>query len=336
MLRSLAVAVVAVVAVVATLTVDPLTRAAAPADPALAAARTPLLGGRLSVRLAEGMKVEARGHSLMAADAAQEDETRAVVDKGDVRLVMMVWELYTRAGDDFAAAVKADLAAGGMAAPPALETPTVAAPLSALAVTPPPPSPPRDGNVIYEAYVKQADGTVELIAFYVSPEGLQDAARWVALARAVVGTLEAGKRALALGGGEVAFAGAGKDKLVLTLPPGFVTATQDGPDFSVYRIRQVVTLGQPQPLCGIYLGGHPSYQHSQRDIPADKVTTVMGVLIGVATAWHQWGDGGGTTTEAMVDHPLQPSLRVHAFCAAPTVAERDRLQQLVSTLRVVP
>jgi len=69
---------------------------AKPTDYKLATARTSVLGDHLSLTLGAGMKIEPRGHSIMAADASNEDETRGVLDNGKMRLVMMAYELYEK------------------------------------------------------------------------------------------------------------------------------------------------------------------------------------------------------------------------------------------------
>ena len=64
------------------------------------AAVTNLLGGRLTVRLPPGAKIEAMAHSIMSAPAAETEHTRVVLDAGPQRMVIMADELFSIAGKD--------------------------------------------------------------------------------------------------------------------------------------------------------------------------------------------------------------------------------------------
>ena len=309
---------------------------AKPTDYKLATTRTSVLGDHLSLTLGAGMKIEPRGHSIMAADASNEDETRGVLDNGTMRLVMMAYELYAKPTADFKAAVAADLKAQGEPLASAkLEPLKLPAPLSGIAVTPVP-SGKDDANLIYMVYVASGDHSVQLLSFYVNPDGISDLAGFMALVHQIAASAIAGKRQLAFAAKDHEFRGAGTDKLVITAPDGFVSTTQDGPDFSVHRLREVGDLGSASRSCGIYLGGHPSYQHKQAGIADANVKSVAGKLLGTAATWHSWSDGSRFTIEAIVPHPLQASLVVHTFCTATTEAALDSLRKIAETLRVKP
>ena len=60
-----------------------------------------VLGGRLSIRMPQGAKKEARPFDIMSAPESEEHETRVVFDAGQERLVLMVHESFAFAGDDF-------------------------------------------------------------------------------------------------------------------------------------------------------------------------------------------------------------------------------------------
>jgi len=60
-----------------------------------------LLNNRLSISMPKGTKNEARGHSIMAAPEANENETRLVFEDGEKKLVVMAWELFRKAGANY-------------------------------------------------------------------------------------------------------------------------------------------------------------------------------------------------------------------------------------------
>jgi hypothetical protein len=300
------------------------------AEPKLATAPTPVLADHLTLSLAQGMRIEARGHSIMAADASAEHETRGVLDVGKGRFVMMAYELFAASGADFKSAVDARLQADGITAkaePLALPAPLVGFGAAVTATG------KDDANLIYLAYVASGDRSVQLFAFYVNPDGFADGAGFTALAKKMTASIRAGKRVLDVKAKDHKFRGAGSDKLAVSAPDGWVSSTQDGPDFSVYHLRKMTDLGASDGAsCGIYIGGHPAFQHAQVGIADAKVTQVPGKLLGTATSWHDWTNGAVAMTEAIVEHPLQKSLRVHVFCSAR--GDLTPLRKIAETLRV--
>jgi Beta-lactamase len=64
------------------------------------------LGGRLTVRMPQGARIEARPFPIMGSPESAEHETRVLFDAGDERLVLMVKEAFAFAGDDFEKDVK--------------------------------------------------------------------------------------------------------------------------------------------------------------------------------------------------------------------------------------
>jgi len=297
---------------------------------------TDLLGGRLRIRMPKNAKVEMRGHSIMAAPEALTEETRVMLDAGKERLVLMAWEMFALAGDDLAKAVLADIARSGEEAKGSRVEPLVVPkPLAdAVLVFPAGHDPKREAVLLLSAYVESADGTVQLLAFYVNPAGAKDMAGCTALAKKLAGTLTAGEKKLNLAAGPRRFPGAGdKDFLVLEVPAGFVASTQTGPDFSVYRLRKVVVMGQPGSAVGIYLGGHPSYQHNQSGGGA-KPALSKGKLLKQEVEWHNWSRGKLTTSEAILPMPGSGGLFLHTFLTAVKPADLAVLKTVIESLKI--
>jgi hypothetical protein len=126
----------------------------------------------------------------------------------------------------------------------------------------------------------------------------------------------------------------GSDRLVITAPEGFVASVQQGPDFSVYRLRKLLPLGQPPSSCGIYLGSNPAYQYRQTETPPDKVTPLKGELFGKGVEWQTWSAANRTTSETIVPYPTGDGMAVHVFCSAGSPAEVTALRAMAETLRV--
>jgi len=297
-------------------------------------ASTDLLAGRLSIRMPAGARVEPRRASIMSAPAADEDETRVMLDAGPERLVLLVSELFALAPDDFAAAARKDAGPDAQLAP--LQLPS---PLRAQAVTPAKVDATREAVFVLGVYVAQADRTVQHLAFYVNPAAARDVAGATALARKLAATITPGRRALTAAAGVRRLRAYGDKKdLAITLPAGWLATVQNGPDFLVHHLRQLAPLGGDGASIGVYLGGHPSYQHRQADIDPARVKTSKARAFGRDVEWHEWPapDGNGSTAEAIVPLPLpgDDHLVAHVWVHAPAAQLAD-VRRIAGTLSVV-
>jgi hypothetical protein len=311
---------------------------AAPAGPeglALEAPPVELLGGRLTLQVPKGMRLEARQASIMAAPESGEDESRLVLDHQGVRLVVMVYELYARAGDDLLGAARADVAAGWgeQAKDCKLEVLAVGKPLAAVVNNPPRPTGAGPANLVLGVYVRHGDGLVQYLAFYVSPEGVKASEGWAALARRVAATLAQGKRTLSLAARERRLPGLDGGWLVVRTPEGTSQSTQQGPDFLVHHLRFIAPLGTIGASCGLYQGAHPSYQHRQTGLPEGQVKVLKGKLLGQEVSWQRWEREGRHMLEGIAPLPGVQGVLVHAFCSASAAAELEPLQALLEGLR---
>jgi hypothetical protein len=248
----------------------------------------------------------------------------------------MAYELYALMGDDFEKAVRAQVAKswGKKASTVKVEKLAVASPLVAIALIPPLPEGKTEAELVLAVYVGSGDGTVQLLAFYVNPEGAKDAAGVTALARKAALTLSAGTRELTSKAGDRSFPGVAKDRLVITVPDGFVSSATKGPDFSVYYLHKFSPFGRAASSCGIYLGNHPSYQYRQTDVPPDKVTRTKGRLLGTDAEWQVWSKASRITAEAIVPYPKGEGTSVHVFCSTASDDELKGLRAVAETLRV--
>ncbi len=294
------------------------------AEPKLSTTTSPLLGDRLTAKLPEGMKVVPRRASIMSAESSGEDETRAMLDDGKSRFVMMAYELYALAGADPKATIEADFKGAGYTGK--LEPLVLPKPLVGFGHAPATVAKDKEANLAYAAWIVNGDGTLQFIAFYVNPDGAAKGASWSALGKKVASSLGAGKRTLASKAGDRTL-----DSLVITVPDGFVMAAQPGPDFAVYHFRKLVQLGAKKPTCGVYLGHHASPQHSQQKAKITPTKT-PGTLVGAKVDWMTWSLGKRWTTEVIGKHPSGPDT-VHVFCSADTEAELADLRKLAGTLR---
>ncbi|MCA9611799.1 MAG: hypothetical protein KC586_03465 [Myxococcales bacterium] len=275
-------------------------------------AEASLLNGRLHMRPVEGARVEPRPWNIMGAPEPDAAESRLYLDAGDDKIVVMVYELFARAGSDVEAQVAhdAERSFGGR-----LERAIpLGGGLRGYHVVPDTIDTSREAVFTYALYVISPDDTMQVLAFYVSPSlGRDGRDACLALALRSARTLRPGSRRLQLGGDFVLTAGS--KNLHLTLPPNHTAFTQEGPDFWVHRVREVVDFGHEAAGAFVYFGGHPSRERlpgTPREMP----------LLGVPTAWTVAPEG--TRAEALRE--VDREWFVHASADGP---DASRMQTLV-------
>jgi hypothetical protein len=274
-----------------------------------------LLDGRLHMRPIEGARVEPRPWNVMSAPEPEAAESRLYLDAGNDKIVVMVYELFARAGDDVEAQVRRDAerSFGGRVE----RSIALGDGLRGYQVVPDAIDTSREAVFTYALYTISPDDTVQVLAFYVSPSlGRDGRDACLSLALRSARTLRAGNRRLQLGGDFVLTAGS--KNLHLRLPPNHTVFTQEGPDFWVHRVREVVDFGREAAGAFVYFGGHPSSERmpgETREMP----------LLGVPTTWIVASEGTRAETVREVDR----GWFVHALAHGPDAA---RAQSLIDAL----
>jgi hypothetical protein len=126
--------------------------------------------------------------------------------------------------------------------------------------------------------------------------------------------------------------------LRVTVPAGFIATTQPGPDFVVHRLRKLAPLGGSSSSIGIYVGGHPAYQHRQQSIPDKNVRQTSAMLLGQKVSWHEWTRPRKDSTSALTAEVILPPAAagggaMHIFITAEGAAQVGELKKVVATLK---
>ncbi|MBS1118619.1 MAG: hypothetical protein H6Q90_847 [Deltaproteobacteria bacterium] len=257
---------------------------------ALAVARTDLLGGHLSVRLATGMVGEA---------------DRAQLDWGSSRLVMEARELSNVPSGTLHEQVTAAL---GDVPGTRIESIQVPRPWTAFAVVPRFPRRVGARSLVLAAYVANHDA-VELLTFYVNDAAFDDAASWVALGRRIVATMipatPLGPRAT-------------RD-VTSSAAPALPRGWQLTGDAGTYRLGA----RRGERHCDI----HEDELDAQ--VVADPVNAkiVGGRLRNHDVYWTVWTDRGGVHAESMIGASHWGTF--HVVCHARTRTELDALRHVL-------
>lgn len=216
-----------------------------------------LLGGRLTVRLPPGAKVEPLTPYIMSAPAAEAEETRVELDAGSQRMVIMTYELFCLASEGIEQRISEEFIQEHFKA--TLRPLALPPPLKAYVYFPQSPTQNEEANFVMGVYLIRSDSTMQQIAVHVNPEGARESAQASGLAVAICATLREGKRPMNTKAGDRELGAYSKEKAALiTVPDGYVVTLQSGPDFVVYHVRKLVKFEESPMSIGVYFGDFPS------------------------------------------------------------------------------
>ena len=289
-----------------------------------------ILGGRLSVRMPQGAKTEARLFNIMSAPESEEHETRVVFDEGQERLVLMAHELFAFAGDDFEKDVRGWVA--NWHGKYVIETLRLSPKeLKAIKVFPlngPDHSRSDDAAFVEGVFVESADGTIQSVDVYVNSVAEKDLEGCKAVAQRILLSVAPGKKHLQLAAGERRLFAYSKDlRISIMVPKNTVATRQDGPDFLVHRLIVLGRLGADSGSIGIYVGGHPSFK------PGTKKGE--GVIFGKNIEWHTNEKGEGLEVLCKLTIPDDDGLFAHVWVHAPIDAQLGELKKVAESMKLV-
>ena len=283
---------------------------------------TALLDGHLSARLPASARVVEPMHSVMGAPDPSAERTEVFIEEmagsDRPRFAMVVTELFLRSSGDAGADARQVAAKGERAEPLA----DASLPIQVLVA-----DERGEGTFLVAAVVTHPDGTLQEVEFHLDRRSAHRRAHFEALARELLATFEPGPRRLEAPGGDVELPGG----LQVEVPEGFVTTHKVGPDFDVVRILELAVAGEAASTVGVYVGGHPSLQHSQADAPSAR-TEQAGTLLDQSVQWSHWTTAHGTTVKEAIA-PLGEHQFVHVYAFAPDAAAMAGLETVIGTLR---
>jgi hypothetical protein len=289
-----------------------------------------VLSGRLTVRMPQGAKVQARPHAIMGAPESNQRETRITFDAGQERMVLMASETFALAGDDFQNDLRKLVTQGG--AKYGIEPlQHVAKGLEAVTVTPidnPDHSRGDDAAFVEGIFVVSPDRTIQSLEVYVNAAGEKDMAGCKRVAHQILSSVAQGKQKLQLAAGQRRLFAYSKDaEISIIVPQNTVATMQVGDDFLVHRLSVLGRLGVDSGSIGIYVGGHPQFQ------PASKTT--KGTMFGKKIEWQSARQDRRLETLCELPIPGEKDLKAHVWIQAPNKAQLTALREAAETMKVV-
>jgi hypothetical protein len=298
-----------------------------PAHVKLRSAATPLLGDQIKALLPADMQPEpVEATTSAGVRPSYREEDRYSLELDDVHFTMIVYETYASIGTDFKAGVVADLKTQGENLRGAkLNKLPLAPPLIGYEVLPVVPKSSYDaGTLVYAVYVGNPDATVEVLAFYLAPEGLPYAKAWVALSRRISTSVVLGKHPVDGKAGEHRLG-----DIAVTTSDGWAASTQLGPESSpviVQQLRKIVPLGKDGPACSLQWGGMSE--------PVPSATTTSGVaakVLGENVTWTEWTESGREFGRVVLPKASRHSDMV-VTCTAPNHDDLSVSRRMFETL----
>jgi hypothetical protein len=257
--------------------------------------KTEVLAGRMLLSVPDPAKSRAIQRGIMAAPESDSEQTRIMIDAGEQRMVLMVYELFARTDvDDLQG--QAEKATRHFPMKASFRKWPLTAPLRAVAYFPAVPTKNEDANFVMGVFVASPDGSVRNFMWYVNPQAASQFEADLKLAESMAETIAPGTKTLDTSGGERELSAYSKTKsVVASIPKGYALTTQQGPDFIVHHINKMVSFGDEKASIGVYLGDHPS---NNRDgfVGQGKAT-----LFGKSVTWYQRVDHEGGTELIMDD-----------------------------------
>jgi hypothetical protein len=270
----------------------------------------PALGGRLRLSLPVDAVAETD------PDPAPR-QTRFLVQRGESKLIVMVFETYGAATDGLAEIVAENEASQGTVARVKL-----ASGLAGAIVEPTERAGPKGGVLVSSGYFNGPDGTVANVAVLASEDVAPTTAACQAMARQILTSVAPGDVHLDLAAGDRTVGG-----YQISLPDNYVLANEPGPDFDLWRVFPVTAMDQPTPQLGLYFGRAPAFQPVGTEAP--------GELLGEPITWFTNEQAGWTNVGALLAASDDGDM-VHVFVSAPTAAGAKALVRVAETLRRAP
>lgn len=298
---------------------------ATPDNPGLPV-KTQLLGGKISVSMPQGAQVEPRGHNIMAAAQATEDETRVVYKSGGEKIVLMAYDIHAVAGSAFR-----DNAVKFFRSSPESKNlvvgneEKVASGLACVNVREQKTLHDEEANIVRMVLVRAAGGRVYLLELYANPQASVDWKNVSGLADRIFNTVAQGIAAEHDSNGGKCLL----DEYIplsINLSSNIAKSVQNGPDFRVIHLSKVHELGSPGTSLGIYIGHFPDFH------PPVKAASVPGVVFGRKVKWYKSADNGVTTLETLTGVPKDNKTVLHIFASSPTDSGISEMKTTAETL----
>jgi hypothetical protein len=148
---------------------------------------------------------------------------------------------------------------------------------------------PKGASFVRGAYIIQADKTIQFAAIYGSPDTMERSDQAIILAEKILRTLRPGERKVLMSEGNRYLDTFDPNKKIeASVPNGYITNTNVGPDFLIHFIQPIAKFGELVPQLAIFIGKEPNlfFKQAPQDEIAMENPNVR--MFGRAMNWYKW------------------------------------------------
>lgn len=289
-----------------------------------------LINGRLFIRMPEGTVDNARRTDIMSDEMSGEEETRLVLEGNGQQLVVLAQETFFYSKNMEKEIAELAKWSHGDTFTYSSASIRDSRSFKAVSLAPEPIDAGEKAVLIREAYVRVEDGTLITVGVYVTPETFADRELCIKQADKILESLSPGDRKLNVAAHDETMGGA----IRIHLDKNFVLVEDEGVDFIVFYITKVVSVGDPIPSIGIYVGDHPSFLYLQRGIDDNGLTKVKDTILHGNVEWITYRPSPGKedfSAEAAFYLP-NGTVVMHIFVDAADEAEFLAIKDMIDTM----
>lgn len=298
--------------------------------------RLPVLNDKVFFSFPAKAVNTARSNDIMSAAPNENDETRIMVDSGNMRLVFFAKELFSLANREMF------LTALGQQNEQYKFVTKILTDKDSLLSIISTPSKVNEGEkaiLVNSLLVKTPDHTVFRIDAFINPEALPHKAAYQQLSERVFATLSRGNRRVNLLPRKEVFPIIGSSKsFEVALPAGY-TVTRDAKyDFQVLKFHKYLSmLDTVWTALTVYTGNHPSYFYSDYGLSEAKASKVKSSFLGKEIDWllfNDTGKGFSLKEQQVAADFIEKDLVVHAAMLSNSPSLMTELSRIVALIKV--
>lgn len=297
-----------------------------------------ILNDKFSFQFPQSSVVSPRVADIMAADPNINRETRVILDRGDMRLVILAQELYALGGksmfDDISKEVEPEFEFRRKIM---VENDSLLGVLS----TPTKFDSTSGATLINSLLVRSPDNTVSRVDAFINPAAFQKKDEYVLLTDSIFNSIKKGQRRINLSPKEETYKIFGADsKFSFSLPAGFYVTVDEKYDFGVFRIKKFKNSLVDTVYTGItiYAGHFPSFIHKEYGYTIEKAGKIQGLFLQAPMEWLSINDAAQSffLKEQFIQGDLvQKDLKFHVAMLTNKKESLNELTRMIEEIKLV-
>lgn len=297
--------------------------------------RQSILNDRVFLTFPDSAQNKSRPVDIMSADWNINDETRIMMDMGEMRLVFFAQELYLLGDDKLLEVLKDDKDKQFVFTHKVL-TPSDS--LMSVLSTPTKWDSTQKAILINTLTIKTKDDAIIRISAYINPPAMVEKQAFTVLTERIFRTLEKGNRENPRTARvEKHKMMDSKSQLQFQLPDDFIVRIDQKYDFQVFRISKYQKMGEEDfQSMTIYLGYHPSFFHKRQGFK--DYTEIQPIVFLGEEAQFMYFENPQKSIY-LLEQILHPEslgdLRVHIACVSNQAENIALMKKILSDIQLI-